>query len=243
VFFVANPSAFFATFAVRTKHIFSVFPGPSRRLPHSPLHSDPLRADLSVVSCLFRLIACLRPGGRFGVRRRGAIVVAFALSISASGSDGSTASGAATFRDHSHDGVRWFQREMPLTIRADHPAIVPVAAAIRAITGKPLEQIAMVNDVTHLLVDYDSDKRVYGMPECQATLDEMIARRREAGGFICATIATAARCSRPTFLPRLAFRGGSKRRTGRRTPGSSLASTALITICFPPAIPVPRKRS
>lgn len=39
----------------------------------------------------------------------------------------------------------------------------------------------MVNDVVHLLVDYDEDERVYGQIEFHATLDEMIARRREAG--------------------------------------------------------------
>ncbi|HUR60179.1 MAG TPA: hypothetical protein VM029_20820 [Opitutaceae bacterium] len=70
---------------------------------------------------------------------------------------------------------------MPATVRADHPDIVPVAAAIRAITSNPLEQIVVVNDVTHLLVDYDDDERVYGVEEFHATLDEMLARRREAG--------------------------------------------------------------
>jgi len=39
----------------------------------------------------------------------------------------------------------------------------------------------MVNDVTHLLVDYDEDERVYGKVEFHATLDEMIVRRRQAG--------------------------------------------------------------
>lgn len=70
---------------------------------------------------------------------------------------------------------------MPRTIRFDHPAILPVAAAIRAVTSVPLEQIVVVNDVTHLLVDYDDDERVYGRVEYQATLDEMIARRQVAG--------------------------------------------------------------
>jgi hypothetical protein len=67
------------------------------------------------------------------------------------------------------------------TVRADHPAIVPIANAIRQITRDPLEQLVMVNDVTHLLVDYDSDMRVYGVEDFHATLDEMIARRRAAG--------------------------------------------------------------
>lgn len=77
-------------------------------------------------------------------------------------------------RDH-------FRNTMPGTVRADHPAIVPVAAAIRAVTTNPVEQLAMVNDVTHLLVDYDDDDRVYGSAEFHATFDEMLTRRREAG--------------------------------------------------------------
>lgn len=74
-----------------------------------------------------------------------------------------------------------FRNEMPATVRADHPAIVPLAAAIRAITKLPLQQLVMVNDITHLLVDYDDDERVYGSAEFHATLDEMLARRRAAG--------------------------------------------------------------
>lgn len=74
-----------------------------------------------------------------------------------------------------------FKYDLPKTIRADHPAILPVAAAIRAVTTDPLEQLVMVNDVTHLLVDYDDDMRVYGYEDYQATLDEMIAKRRQEG--------------------------------------------------------------
>ncbi len=74
-----------------------------------------------------------------------------------------------------------FRHDMPKTVRADHPAIVPVANAIRALTTNPLEQLVVVNDVTHLLVDYDDDIRVYGVEEFHATLDEMLARRREGG--------------------------------------------------------------
>jgi hypothetical protein len=70
---------------------------------------------------------------------------------------------------------------MAAQVRADHPAILPVAEAIRAITTNPLEQIVMVNDVTHLLVDYDDDKRVYGAEEFHATFEEMLARRKQAG--------------------------------------------------------------
>jgi hypothetical protein len=75
----------------------------------------------------------------------------------------------------------YFRHNMAATVRADHPAIVPVAAAIRAITTNPLEQLVVVNDVTHLLVDYDDDERVYGVEEFHATLDEMLARRRQSG--------------------------------------------------------------
>lgn len=84
-------------------------------------------------------------------------------------------------RDHQHDNRTHFRHELPKTVRADHPAILPVVAAIRAISQDPREQLMMVNDVTHLLVDYDEDERVYGKIEFHATLDEMIARRREAG--------------------------------------------------------------
>ena len=74
-----------------------------------------------------------------------------------------------------------FRHNMAATVRADHPAIVPVANAIRDITTDPLEQLVIVNDVTHLLVDYDDDQRVYGVEEYHATFDEMLARRRQAG--------------------------------------------------------------
>jgi hypothetical protein len=74
-----------------------------------------------------------------------------------------------------------FRATLPESVRADHPAILPVAAAIRAITQNPLEQIVMVNDVSHLLVDYDHDERVYGAVEFHATFDEMLTRRRQAG--------------------------------------------------------------
>lgn len=79
------------------------------------------------------------------------------------------------------NSLQYFRHDMWQTVRADHPAIVPVAAAIRAISADPLEQLVMVNDVTHLLVDYDEDMRVYGVEDFHATLDEMIARRRAAG--------------------------------------------------------------
>lgn len=84
-------------------------------------------------------------------------------------------------RDHSHESRARFKKELGRTVRADHPAILPVVEAIRAVTQDPHEQLMMVHDVTHLLVDYDDDQRVYGQVEFHATLDEMIARRREAG--------------------------------------------------------------
>jgi hypothetical protein len=79
------------------------------------------------------------------------------------------------------NSLSYFRHEMRFTVRADHPAIVPVAAAIRAITSDPLQQLAVVNDVTTLLVEYDDDMRVYGVDDFHATLDEMIARRRAGG--------------------------------------------------------------
>lgn len=75
----------------------------------------------------------------------------------------------------------YFRNSMPATVRADHPAIQPVVAAIRALTTDPLQQLVVVNDISHLLIDYDDDKRVYGSEEFHATFDEMLARRREAG--------------------------------------------------------------
>lgn len=77
--------------------------------------------------------------------------------------------------------MTYFRNELWKTVRADHPLITPVAAAIRAVTNDPLQQLVMVNDVTHLLVDYDDDERVYGTEDFHATLDEMVARRRQAG--------------------------------------------------------------
>jgi hypothetical protein len=82
---------------------------------------------------------------------------------------------------HTRHTRDYFRHEMALAVRADHPAILPVANAIRAVSLRPLEQLVMVNDVTHLLVDYDDDERIYGADEFHATFDEMIARRRESG--------------------------------------------------------------
>lgn len=74
-----------------------------------------------------------------------------------------------------------FKSKLAASVRADHPAIVPVADAIRQITRNPLEQLVIVNDVTHLLVDFDDDWRVYGRDDYHATLDEMIQNRRQHG--------------------------------------------------------------
>lgn len=75
----------------------------------------------------------------------------------------------------------YFRHAMAATVRADHPAIQPVVNAIRALTRDPLEQLVVVNDVVHLLVDYDEDERVYGAEEFHATFEEMLARRRQGG--------------------------------------------------------------
>ncbi len=74
-----------------------------------------------------------------------------------------------------------FRHNMAASVRPNHPAIVPVADAIRAVTSNPMEQLVMVNDVAHLLVDYDDDERVYGAEEFHATFEEMLARRRQSG--------------------------------------------------------------
>lgn len=114
------------------------------------------------------------------IRRRGSLVgMALACILCLAGSyphaaDAGVFGGVRHTRDH-------FRNTMPRSVRADHPAIVPVADAIRAITTDPLEQIGIVNDVTHLLVDYDDDERVYSTVEFHATLEEMLARRRQSG--------------------------------------------------------------
>jgi len=82
---------------------------------------------------------------------------------------------------HARHTREFFRHEMAATVRADHPTILPLAAAVRAITTNPLEQLAVVNDVSHLLVDFDDDRRVWGVEEYHATFDEMLARRRKAG--------------------------------------------------------------
>ena len=74
-----------------------------------------------------------------------------------------------------------FRTTMAQQVVANHPAVAPVAAAIRSLTSNPLEQIVVVNDVTHLLVDYDDDERVWGAAEFHATFEEMLARRRQSG--------------------------------------------------------------
>lgn len=100
------------------------------------------------------------------------VVTAFALPAGGTGAGGN---------DELHTSLSYFRTEFGRTVRADHPLIRPVANAIRAITTDPLQQLVLVNDVTALLVEYDSDLRVYGVEDYHATLDEMIARRRAAG--------------------------------------------------------------
>src|SRR3954469_20864650 len=117
-----------------------------------------------------------RRRSRVSARRAGGIIVAlFAL---LTGGSRPACGGETIYPRHTREN---FRHNMPATIRADHPAIVPVANAIRAVTLDPLQQIVMVNDVTHLLVDYDDDERVWGTAEFHATLDEMIQRRRQGG--------------------------------------------------------------
>jgi hypothetical protein len=83
--------------------------------------------------------------------------------------------------ERERSGRNQFLRQMPATVRADHPEIVPVADAVRAVSADPLEQVAIVHHVTRLLVEYDSDRRVYGREDYHATLDEMIAVRDREG--------------------------------------------------------------
>jgi len=128
------------------------------------------------VQVLFQLLGLLRAANR----RRTCALTCWLVS-SFVGSALAADAGKTPPRDHRHDSRTRFLREMPVTVRADHPAIVPIAEAIRRITRDPLEQLVVVNDVTHLLVDYDDDEGVYGCTEFHATLDEMIARQHEAG--------------------------------------------------------------
>src|SRR5690606_1315494 len=81
--------------------------------------------------------------------RRGDGALAFAVCLLVFSVIGSQPSAGAApgFARHTRD---YFRQEMPRTVRADHPAIRPVAEAIRAVTTNPLEQLVMVNDVTHL---------------------------------------------------------------------------------------------
>ena len=70
---------------------------------------------------------------------------------------------------------------MPGQIRAGHVAVQPVVAAIRHLSDDPLEQLSLVQQSTRLLVEYDSDRRVYGRADWHATLDEMVRRRARSG--------------------------------------------------------------
>lgn len=121
-----------------------------------------------------------RDPARTKLRRRRSLLGAVALGLFALGTLLPHAAQAGALGGIRHTRA-YFRTAMPATVRADHPAIQPVVAAIRAITSDPLQQLVVVNDISHLLVDYDDDQRVYGSEEFHATFDEMLARRREAG--------------------------------------------------------------
>jgi hypothetical protein len=110
--------------------------------------------------------------------RRRAFALALSVALLSVTASPAAVHGTTIYHRHTREH---FRHNMAASVRANHPAIVPVADAIRAVTTDPLEQIVMVNDVTHLLVDYDDDERVYGVDEFHATLEEMLARRRQAG--------------------------------------------------------------
>jgi hypothetical protein len=112
---------------------------------------------------------------------RRALTLALSASLLGSavfGGDVPRAASGPLYSRHTRDHFRY---NMASSVRANHPAMAPLAAAIRSVSSNPLEQIVMVNDITHLLVDYDEDSRVYGVDEYHATLDEMLARRPQSG--------------------------------------------------------------
>lgn len=83
--------------------------------------------------------------------------------------------------DPMHHSLSYFRHDMWRTVVPNNPYIIQVANAIRAVTHNPLHELDMVNDVTTLLVEYDSDERIYGQEDYHATLNEMIARQRAGG--------------------------------------------------------------
>lgn len=74
-----------------------------------------------------------------------------------------------------------FRRAMPERIDRGHALIRPVAEALGQLSQDPLEQLSFVHQVTRLLVEYDSDLRVYGRVDWHATLDQMIQRQHASG--------------------------------------------------------------
>lgn len=74
-----------------------------------------------------------------------------------------------------------FRRVMPVTVRVGHPAVAGVADGIRRLSDDPVEQLSFVAQATRLLVEYDSDRRVYGRRDWHATLDQMVARAEASG--------------------------------------------------------------
>lgn len=67
------------------------------------------------------------------------------------------------------------------TVVSDHPAVQPIAAAIRRVSSDPVEQLCLVQQVTRRWVEYTSDQSVYGRRDYYATLDEMLGRREAEG--------------------------------------------------------------
>ena len=115
---------------------------------------------------------------KLSLRRARTLLLAVGLTFMGVGTPHVSQSGEYIRNRHTRNHFRF---DLARTVRPNHPAIAPVAAAIRAVTSNPIEQLSMVNDVTHLLVDYDDDARVYGAKEFHATFEEMLARRRQSG--------------------------------------------------------------
>jgi len=70
------------------------------------------------------------------------------------------------------------RREIRRACEPDNPAIQAVAAVIRSKSGKPLEEVALIQVAADRLLDYDLSSHVYGggVP----TVSQMLARRRSA---------------------------------------------------------------
>lgn len=116
------------------------------------------------------------------VLRRITPVLVFALAFPVvSAAIPAAAAGTQSMTRHAPATPFRFRRTMPAQIEAGHPLIRPVADALRRLSDDPLEQLSFVHQVSRLLVEYDSDRRVYGRDDWHATLDEMIERQHESG--------------------------------------------------------------